>query len=203
MIKGSLSKLIFVGISCLALSACLPGSAPETLEVSAFSGKTVCRIAVLPFLNESREKDAGDLMYRVFLNELTAAGISEVVSEGDVRQFMTLFRQMPQEIHATSTPLMAQMAEQLGADALVRGRIVQYGTESVGQDARIPFVALQVEMVSVMDGARLFSTFHRRSGNDYRKALHFGLVRTKTGLFVRVASEVIDDWRSKGEFSCP
>ncbi|BCA79349.1 hypothetical protein [Desulfuromonas sp. AOP6] len=203
MMRGRLPNLFFVGIAWLSLSACLPGSAPETHKVSAFSGGTVCRIAVLPFLNESREKEAGDLMYRIFLNELTAAGIGEVVSEGDVRQFMVLFRQLPQDFHATSSPIMAQLMEHFDVDAIVRGRIAEYGTESAGQDANIPYVALQVEMVSAKDGARLLSTFHRRGGNDYRKALHFGVVRTKTGLFAKVSKEVIDNWRVKGEFSCP
>ncbi len=187
----------------LGLCACVSGGRPETHLLSKDSNVKVCRVAVLPFVNETLEKGAGTLMYRVFTNELVASGLCDVVSEGDVRQFMLLYRQLPQDLASTPTDLMEKMAKQLDVDAVVRGRIIRNGMESSGVDTRIPYVSLQLEMVSVPSGARLVNTFHQRKGDDFRKALHFGVVQTQTGLFARVAEEVVTDWRREGVFSCP
>ena len=68
--------------------------------------------------------------------------------------------------------------------------------------SRHTFISLQVELHDARSGRLLLSSFLRRTGDDYTKVLHFGVVDTVSGLLQRMAREIITEWVEKGVSGC-
>jgi len=68
--------------------------------------------------------------------------------------------------------------------------------------SRNAFVSLQVELHEAHSGRLLLSSFLRRTGDDYAKVLHFGVVDTVSGLLQRMFLEIISEWQEKGVSGC-
>ena len=186
-------------VLCTTLG-CVSGSGLDTRFAAKAVPEDICRVAVLPFENRTRNAEAGTLAYRVFSSELLASGALEVEPEGEVRLFMLRHRLLPGEVLDPSH--YADLNQRLGVDAVVSGVVVEVGMDSAKAGETVPFVALQVNMFDARDGQRVLSTFHRRWGDDYRKAMHFGMVKTITGVVSHLSREVVEDWLKKGVGNC-
>jgi len=159
----------------------------------------LCRVAVLPFANETGRNTAEIKAYRIFLGELVASGNYEVESEGEVYFFLNRNRLRSGDL--LDSQLYTQLAEQLEVDAIVRGRVIAMEYRR-GRDGEMPFCDLQVDLISAEDGELLASAFHRRSGEEYQKLMHFGTIRTASGLMAQMSREIIKAWKQKGLSGC-
>ncbi|MEJ2200969.1 MAG: hypothetical protein P8X63_08150 [Desulfuromonadaceae bacterium] len=171
-----------------------------TRLVAKKSPKQVCRVAILPFENQTDNLEAATLAYRIFYSEMIAADLVDVVSEGDVRLFLLRNRLRPGPVLDANH--FEDLAKHLGVDAVVTGTLVEVGMDNRNGGEKIPFVALKLDMYDVQEGQRLLNTFHRRWGDDYRKTLHFGVVRTLSGVVAHLSEEILEDWREKGVGDC-
>jgi len=192
---------MLLAAACLLL-ATLAGcvSAPASPQVQHLDSSEikVCGIAVLPFINES-DFDQGDvILYRVFSAELNASGEFDVSLEGDVRRVYRQLRISPKQ--APDNEQMQIIAERLGVDAVVTGRIIAM-EERRHRDYNEPRIAVDMKMVAA-GGRTMLTAYHARSGEDYRKVMHFGLETTVTGLARLLFDEILDNWRAKGLQSC-
>jgi polysaccharide biosynthesis protein PelC len=187
---------------CLLLlgTGCSLSNDLMTRFVSKKSPQEVCRVAVLPFENQTGNLGAATLAYRVFYSELIAAEMVDIVPEGDVRLFLLRNRLRPGPV--LTADHFEDLAKYLEVDAVVTGTLVDVGMESRSGGESVPFVALQLDMYDVQDGYWILNTFHRRWGDDYRKALHLGVVRTLSGVVTHVAGEILEDWKNKGVGDC-
>lgn len=183
-----------------SLFGCVSGSGLDTRFAAKAVPENICRVAVLPFENRTRDAEAGTLAYRIFNSELLASGALEAEPEGEVRLFMLRHRLLPGEVLDPSH--YADLSQRLGVDAVVTGMVVEIGMDGSRAGESVPFVALQVNMFDARNGQRVLSTFHRRWGDDYRKAMHFGMVKTVTGVLSHLSREVIEDWLKKGVGNC-
>ncbi len=160
----------------------------------------VCRVVLLPFVNESRSEQLDIQAYRIFLAEIVKSGVFTVTPEGDLRDFFYRNRISPQTIW--DRKLIATLSQQLDVDGalvvyirdsnLVRG---SYGSKQT-------FVSLQVELHDARSGKLILSNFLRRRGSDYIKVLHFGVIDTVSGLLQRMAQEIIEIWNEEGVSGC-
>ncbi|MBN1930617.1 MAG: hypothetical protein JW786_03290 [Desulfobacterales bacterium] len=174
--------------------------APETGGRFTKERPSICRIAILPFVNESRKPEASLQVYRIFLNELVASGQYIVEPEGEVRLFLTRNRLFPQKLMDAS--IYAEFARQLQVDAVIRGKVIDYDMKEIQGSEIIPHLTLQIEIFEARSGRMLLNTFHRRNGNDYQTTLHFGTVKTMSGLVARVTKEIYEDWLEKEIGGC-
>lgn len=181
-------------------AACAPQPKIGTHVVSGASLERICRVAVLPFGNDSRQSEAGLVMSRIFLGELVASDAFTTEAEGEVRLFMQRNRLLPGE--PLSPPQYNDLARRMQVDAVVRGRITDLGLKQQSGEAPVPYLDLQVEVASARTGDLVLNTYHRRGGDDYRKAMHFGTVRTTSGLMAAAAREIITDWKERGMGQC-
>lgn len=175
---------------------------PEIVMVSSEASSQVCHVVILPFIDESNDPGIASLSSRVFRNELINDGVFTVESEGAIRRFLTQKKLLASDMMDTRTSIYRELSERLSADAVIRGTILNSGLERTGKDGDIPYISLKVELVAARTGQLLVDTFHQRRGDDYRKLMHVGVVRTKTGLMVNVAQEIIDKWKKKGVVTC-
>lgn len=194
-------KQFFLYVFLLAFcGSCTLKVGPETLVAAKAKKHEICRVAVLPFVNETRKPEGSMLAYRIFLNELIASGLYEVEGEGEVRLFLARNKLLPRDLLDAS--LYADFARQLQVDAVIKGKVTEMDMKEIRGGGAVPYLALQVEMVEARTGRTVLNTYHRRRGDHYRTAMHFGMVRTISGLVARASQEIFDDWRRKGIGGC-
>lgn len=186
----------------LLLCACSGRNNPNFVLVDSTSSSEICRVVVLPFVDEANDPGIAQLSSRVFRNELINSGLLIVESEGAVRNFMAQKKMIIADFMETRTRLYREFGEQLNIDTVVRGVVLNSGMDRKGKDGAIPFIALKLEVINAQTGQLIMDTFHRRRGDDYRKLMHVGVIRTKTELMARVAEEIIQTWKENGVRNC-
>ncbi len=183
-----------------ALCGCAGQRMPQT-RMTAMAETDICRIAIMPFDNRTRDDRAATMAYRVFMAELVGASRFEVEPEGDVGLFRLRHRLFPGEMLLPDQ--YADLARQMKVDAIVMGRITDIGYDNSRGTLDIPYIALQIDLFDVRRGQPVLNTIHRRYGDEYRKMMHFGVITTTTGLMARMSQEIIADWLKKGVGNCP
>ncbi len=182
----------------LTLFAC--GKRLPVTYKSPLVGKTrVCKVAILPFSNESGYPMGGVLLYRVFLAEMVTKRGYQVVGEGDVRKVIIQQRSMPGQ--TPDYEFYKVLVESLGVDAVVTGRVIQMEEVRKGREIE-PKVAFWLEVRDARNGKVIWNTYNRKRGGDYRKLMHFGVISTVTALARRMCDEVLRDWEREGLEGC-
>lgn len=191
-----LLSLILAGL--LGLWSC-GGPAPVVYKSSRVGQVKVCRVAVLPFSNETRYPVGGLLVYRVFQAELVATRIYEVVSEGDVRKLLIQYRILPGD--TPGGEFYEALVKYLGVDAVVEGRVIQM--DEVQTEGEVePRLAFWVKLRDARTRKVLMTAYNSRKGGDYRKVMHFGVVGSLTELAKRMCDEILVKWRKEGLRGC-
>ncbi len=174
----------------------------NTFVMAPEEAQTVCRVAVLPFNNESDDPSGGALVSNIFRNALIRAENFEVVGEGEVRSFLTRSRILPDNFVNAPLETYGILGKDLVVDAVVRGRVIDIGEKTLGREGVIPYLNLYLELVDVSTGRPIVSSFHRRRGDEFRTAMHFGVVRTRSELMAKVADEILGQWEKHGVRGC-
>jgi len=160
---------------------------------------TICRVAVLPFINNS-EYNEGDLIaYRIFSSELVRTGKFQLAQEGDVRRIYQQLLLFPNQL-----PRLEQLriiADRLDAQILITGTIVEMSEKNTGNNVN-PTLTLNLQILDAESGRTLWLTHHKQEGKQYRKVMHFGLINTITGLVRIVSDEILELWYANGLKKC-
>ncbi|BBD07182.1 GNA1162 family protein [Desulfovibrio ferrophilus] len=179
-----------VGVVC-ALLMFLGGCAvhPETYLREGLENRGIVVVAVFPFDNGTAFADASPVVTAAFVSGLMACGGYEVEHYGNVKTFLLDRRILARK--GTDMETLVRMRRSLGVDAVLFGRVEDYGDAGgVGWDA-VPTVAVSVRLVDARTGEILFMAQHQRHGDDYAVALDIGRVRTSGELARRMATEVV------------
>jgi hypothetical protein len=174
-----------------ALALLLGGCAtlPDTYVREGFESHGIGAVAVFPFENGTDSPEASPVVTSAFVAGLMARGGYAVEHYGNVKTFLLDRRILARE--GTDRETLARMRRSLGVDAVLFGRVEDYGQAgTVGWDA-VPEVAVNVRLVDARTGEILFMARHRRHGDDYAPVLDIGRVRTGGELARRMATEVV------------
>ena len=198
-----LFKKIFIYSVRLLIVVILTGCAgvglPHVRKIAPLPEYSLCKIAVLPFINETDFVDGDIIPYRVFMSELNRSGDFHLAQEGDVRN---LYREM--SIFPGQAPQFDQIrviSNRLNVDLLISGRIVEMVEDKTGRE-KPPVLGMNLSIIDGKTGTILWTTYHRREGGEYRKIMHFGLVHTITSLSQKMSREIIVSWFQKGLKVC-
>jgi hypothetical protein len=178
----------FIGISCSQKNASIEQIAPLP--------ENICRVAVLPFLNQSGYRDGDILFYRVFDSEISRSGNFEIVPEGDIRRAFRQVRLTPGAKQPNYDQLRI-MGDYLNADVLIAGNILQM-EELTRSNESIPYITVRLELLDAKTGKTIWSIYHVRNGSQFRKVMHFGVINTVTQLAKQMTNEIMLQWSSKG-----
>lgn len=185
----------------VSVSACSLKESPTVLKQGQLpDGGKICRVALLPFVNQSGYKQGEDIFGRVFASELTNSGNYQVAQEGDVRKFYQQMQLLP-----TRSPNVEQLralADRLGAQVIISGTIVEMRDKGESGSVLDPSVAVIVRIIEGVSGRTLWATYNRREGIQYRKIMHFGLVNSVTLLTKHVSAEIVEAWQKEGFLKC-
>jgi hypothetical protein len=160
----------------------------------------VCRVAVLPFLNDSDFPQADVIVKKIFMAQFQEAGDYQVLQEGDT---LKVYQQL--RIHQTRAPNLEQMqivADRVDAQLLVTG-IVMEMREDPGPYATVnPKIIMEIDLRDGRSGEILWTAYHSRKGSDYTKTMHFGTIHSIAGLSRQMIVEIINLWFEKGLPQC-
>ena len=183
----------------LLIQSCSPGSqSPSFQQVSSLPDANFCRVAILPFINDTDFKQGSVIIRRIFATEMQRAGFI-VAQEGDVSTILRQLKIIPSQ--ELSLDEIRVLAGRLNVEALITGKIFEL-REDVRQDRTEPVIALNIQFIGADTGRMLWTTYHSRTGEDYRTVLHFGLVNTLFRLGKVMSAEIIKRWFDEGLKSC-
>jgi len=195
---NSISLRLVLGLVLFCLPACGP-KVPSLVKYAPLPDEKICRIAVLPFVNETDYPLANTIAFRVFMAKLVQTGRFDLAQEGDVREVFLHMRIWPgQQLHIEQIKILG---DRLRVGLIVTGTVVEMAEVPMA-GAVNPVIALSLRIVDPRSGETLWYTYHRREGEHYRKVMHFGVLNTVTSLANQVSQEVLDLWFKKGFKGC-
>lgn len=197
--KTVLTRTVILVVLVACCSCAGKQSREEVQKFVDFDEMKMCKVALLPFLNNSKFDQGNIVVQRIFAVEMGRILNMDVAREGDVRK---IYREM--RIYPNQLPNIEQLkilGSRLEVDGLISGRVVQmrenFGTRSVN-----PELTLNLQIHDAATGRLLLSTYYTKEGRDYRTVMHFGLINTVTELSQIVSGEILEMWRSQGIKGC-
>ncbi len=132
-----------------------------------FNFAFVQRVAVLPFDNQSNDRQAGPRATRLTITELLASGAVEVVEPGEVQ---TALNQVTGTALGRSvlpsTEQVIALGKALEAQGLIIGTVTQSESLRSGS-VPIPVVTLDLHMVETETGATVWATTQSEKGGSF------------------------------------
>lgn len=149
-------------------------------------------VAVLPFLNRSARRGAGQIMELEFVRQLVASGRFRVLEPGVVRDYLLRARViMPGGVSLESTRLVVG---EFGADLVLSGVVLDYDESTGPKGPTIGFSATLLER----NGGIAWMSRSTNRGDDGVLAFGLGRVRTAPHLTCRMVAEVVEGMNRPG-----
>jgi len=146
-------------------------------------------IAVLPFENASRRREAGRVVANILVSELWNTRGINVIEPGEVRERMISLRiRAMGEIELEG---LKKLGEALGADVLILGRVHAYD-EGVERGAPFPRVEISARALYTRTGQILWMARNSHAGEDFQIAMDWGKVRSVITLTQKTLREMLE-----------
>jgi len=187
----------FLSVVMLLLSGV--GCAEKTLTSVMTNSQpfVISRIVVLPFVNESNEKQLGIIATRICENVCNKRGYP-ISNQADLRLYLQRKHlYMSQLTEQSKAAVFEELSRELRVNAMIKGEIIRVNYTKI-QGESLPDITLQLDLINADSGKTLVRSFIDSSGEDYRTILRFGVVRTTTQLLQLMINNTIDDWQHKG-----
>jgi hypothetical protein len=166
----------------VAVAACAP--APRAYLGEPLAGRW--RVAVLPLANFTSATEAPDRLGALLSVELSRRGTFDVIEPGNVEEALA---DQPWILTDRIPPdLVDSLGVRLGADALLVGSILAYGTVGGGEDA-VPQVSIALRLIETPGGKVIWSAVHNRDGTDRETVFGFG----RTSGLERLAAQTVEE----------
>ena len=173
---------------------------PVHRQMSPLPQGPMCRVAVLPFLNDSAFPLGDAIVSKVFATQFQGSGNYLVIQEGDILKVYQQLRIRPGE--APTPEQLRIIADRVNAQLLITGIVLEMREDRAEHGSVNPLLIVDIQIRDGRSGDTLWNTFHRRQGSDYKKTMHFGTIHTSTGLSRQMAEEIINLWFEKGLTQC-
>jgi hypothetical protein len=140
------------------------------------------RIIVLPFLNRTTNRTAGDVVALQLVRQFAASGRFDVVDPGAVREALRNERIITRG--GVSLAEAERMAKSLDADLVVSGEVFQH------EDASVPMAEFTTMMLD-RDDRMVWQSASRATGEDAVSVFDFGRLGTLGEVTCRMAAGVV------------
>jgi hypothetical protein len=152
---------------------------------------------VLPFTDKTDNTEISIAIYRIFISELIKHGDFQISQEGDVRTVLRQVKMVP-HVHDPTIEQIQIIGNYLNVPYLIVGKVLEAGTYKSHSNENVPYLVIEVKLVDTASGRTVWLTYHRRTGEEYRKVMHFGAIYTVSELSGFVSREIIARWATKG-----
>lgn len=139
------------------------------------------------------------MVTRIFSTQLSQRGNYRLAQEGDI---FALYQQL--HMRPYQEPELEQLriiGDRLGVQLIIIGSITEM-TDTGGIEQKKPSLEIKVDILEAKTGKSLWTTYHSRQGDQFRKFMHFGMVNSSTELIKIVSQEIIDKWVHEGMAKC-
>ncbi len=162
--------------------------APKVYFQLPFPGGRKCRIAILPFQNETERKGGGEILMLHFARQLVNKRDVEVIEPGAMRQKLIDLRMIMSK--GVSLADMDVIADVLDADMILAGKCSRYDDyEGVSGIPRVMFSVLMIERES---RKMVWSSASYNEGDNGVLFFDFGKLRTASSLASRMTQAVAE-----------
>jgi len=152
---------LFMVAMLMSVTACAGVGAGEKYRDDKMDFGAIKNVAVMPFVNLSREQQAADRVRDVFVTALLATGGVYVVPTGEVAKGIGLAG--IQNPTAPSTADVIKFGPIIKADAVVTGVVREYGELRSGS-ATAHVISVSLQMFETQTGRVVWSTSTTRGG---------------------------------------
>ncbi|WP_456438258.1 hypothetical protein [Desulfurobacterium sp.] len=152
-----------------------------------------CKVAILPFKNEVKDENAGEKVALIFYSAFVSNGI-DVVLPQDVKNLMVGRHFFPYQ--SIPQAFLDFLRNNLGVGLAITGKVMTY--KPYGGGSRYPEVRIWIEGISTRTGRRVFSAYVVHRGDDFRKVLEFGVVKSMTKLIFVSSDELMKNLQEAG-----
>ena len=192
---GRLIRWVAAAAGACLLGACASTAEEASLFVHPNSDLALYeRVAVMPLVNLTSDRYAGERVREVLVVELASLGMFEVAEAGEVTR--ALRARNVGEVTEIDPVLVAEIGRELRAQAVIVGTVLDFRERRSGSFT-IPEVSLSLRMLDVESGVAVWSVSDARSGISMRTRL-FGLgEKTQTAIvreLIRDLLALVLDW---------
>ncbi len=147
------------------------------------------RVAVLPFRNFSRERDAGRISTQLAAGWLGRADGFAAVEAADLRE--ALVAESVRDAYLIEPERLQALGRRVGADLFLRGTVYAWKPQPpAGSDVAPPEVELHLRLIDVAASRVLWASHLHRRGDEYRRLLGLGVVSNVVALADRALGEM-------------
>ncbi len=165
-IKHRLPVLFLILIS-VAAGGCTRGMRPTSFTNTDYNFAFLERVAVLPLLNLSEDRQAGSRATRILITELLSTGAVDVVEPGET---LAALNRITSGDPTPTTEQIIALGKALNVQAVLQGSVTQSGTSRAGT-VMIPVVTLDVHMLETESGQAIWAVTHTERGGSAGAAI--------------------------------
>lgn len=164
---------------------------PSTYRSAALDALAPPRlVAVLPFRNLTRVRDAGRIATQLATGWLGQLDGFATVEAADLRA--ALVAEGVRDVHEIRPEQMRALGQRVGTGLFLRGTVYEWKSEPpAGSDVAPPEVEINLRLVDVGASRVVWGSHLERRGDDYRRLLGLGTVSNVVALADRVLGEMI------------
>jgi TolB-like protein len=154
------TKTLSALLLLLLLAGCRSTATTRYVHPNADLG-AIQKVAVLPFENLTQEHSAADKVEKIFLTEILALGVFEVVEPGQVAKLLRAER--IDSVEALGPADLKRIGEALKAQGLFLGSVVDFADTRTGTTPS-PEVTIQLRLVETESGVTVWTVSRTQSG---------------------------------------
>ena len=173
---------------------------PLHRQMTPLPSGPICRVAVLPFLNDTDFPLGDAIVNKVFTTQFQDSGNYLIIQEGDILKVYQQLHILPGI--APSLDQLQIIADRVNVQLLITGIVIEMREDRGEYNTVNPVLIMEIQIRDGRNGEMLWTAFHRRQGTDYKTTMHFGTIHTVTGLSRQMAEEIINLWIKKGLNQC-
>ncbi|PJA27260.1 MAG: hypothetical protein CO189_07630 [candidate division Zixibacteria bacterium CG_4_9_14_3_um_filter_46_8] len=155
------------------------------------------KVGVLPFVNLSPDRFAGEKFQSAFVTELLLARKFQVVEPGEfnlkaaeaLKGSATIGKEF-------SLDQIKAIGDKTGVQGVIEGVIKEYSMVRVGQ-ADYPLISIEVKMIDASTGAVVWMTSYTKKGGPKFPIISLGETHTLSELTQKACHDVISNFISK------
>lgn len=168
-------KIMIQMIGLVFLIGCASGPSSFYRSSLHYSDSRL-KVAIVPFMNLTPEKDAGRKVSNVLITHVLKSGCFDVIEIGETLKAIKDAKIRSEE--SLSIEEIKQIGKLTAVDFLLMGAVEEYKIDSgtlLGEKVFVPEVSVIIRLVSTKDGAIIWSANHHRRGDD--RVTVFGMGR--------------------------
>lgn len=153
------------------------------------------QLGVLPFVNLSPDRYAGEKVQSAFLTELFLSRKFQIVEPGEfnskvIQELKISGSQPTQEL---SLDQIKAIGEKTGVQGVIEGVVREYSTVRVGQ-ADYPVISLSIRLIDVPTGTVVWMTSYTMKGGPKLPIISLGETHTLSELTQKICHDIVSDF---------